>query len=363
MRGIVSSKFDITRLEKTAMESPDDLPAIHVGAVGGRYYPMGNLDMLEACRNASLHEIRVRITQYESKKDLIIDQMKDISTSDHIDPLQIREIIDELGRMGVDATDALKKINQDDTPIGRVATCDITDESLDMFKNFIDSSLSDRLPAVSLVIPTYILLRTARLDSLTQPEIARNIIERTVPGNALNFSWPTHLLVEHVIKNTPKVVVPEDPVFVKVTKPGEQKTKKDSDAENVSKSKASKKKPSKTSAGSDGPDPASPIVKDLHHVAKDHIVIMDDEDEPDMLVNKKTNVVTKLDDVGDYNVYKVHGTYGKQTYLIPADHDKHLVLDTRTLQGRTFDTVADLIKFAKGIKGDDVKLSLLWTTE
>ena len=353
-RCTVSSKYDIARLEKVARLDPADLPTIRIGVIDGRNYPMSGLDILEACKLAAVHEIRVETRQYETKSDLIIDQIKEISVGEHIDPLRIRGIVDDLGRYGISVDDALKKTNLQDTALSKIAKSDITDEALDMFAKFIEDELSDKLTARILVMPTHIPLRIGRLEPALQTEIARMLIEITPPGSGMNFTWPASDAVVHRIKNTPKPEVHADPVFVEPSKPdnGDLAVPEAGTTAKPKKSKKAKPKPVENDT-----------LKDMQHVAKDCIVIIDKKGEPKMLVNKKDNTVKEISPADSGKAFKLHENTGKPAYLLPLELNKHLKLDSRSLHGHTFDDVESLVKFAKTIEGDGAKFSLLWTIE
>ena len=272
VRCTAGSRHDVLRLEKAARSDPANLPPVRVGVVDGRCYPMGGLDILEACNLASVHEIRMDARRYESKLDLMIDQIKGVSAGEHIDPLRIRGIIDELGALGMSADEAIQGINLQGTSLEKVVKCDITDEALGVFAEFIETKLSGKLRAELLVVPTHILLRIARLDPVAQTDMAERITEITIPESEMNFAWPAPDAIVYLIRNTPKPEVQAEPVIVGITRSG-------------------------------GSRPAKPgilgqvkhdALEDLSRTAKDCMIVTDDDGEPKFIVNKKDNTVREV---------------------------------------------------------------------
>ena len=166
-RGAVSTAHNIAHLENTARSNPDNLPTIDVGIVNGKYYPISGFDVLQACKNALIRKINVRIKEYDTKADIIISHMKEMSGGDCIDPLRIRGVVDELGMFGISVEDALEKINQKGTILGQIVTSKIADEVLNMFAKFIDEKLTDKLQPEAAMVPSPIILKLATLGRTT----------------------------------------------------------------------------------------------------------------------------------------------------------------------------------------------------
>ena len=204
VRCTVSSKFDIARLERAARADPANLPSILVGIVNGKCYPMGRLDVLTACQAAGVREIRANVKDYDSKLDLMADQIKEVSAAEYIDPLHIRDVINEFGRCGVKADDMLEMVGLAGTSIAKIATSGITNEALEVLDDFMNTELSEKLPAVYLVVPTHIILKISRLDQEMQTIIATRVTRLTFPQTEMNFTWPTPLAMAFEIRNTPK---------------------------------------------------------------------------------------------------------------------------------------------------------------
>ena len=165
VRCTVSSKFDIARLERAVRADPASLPSIQVGIVNGKCYPMGKLDVLAACQAAGAREIRADVKDYDSKLDLMTDQIKEVSAAEYIDPLHTRDAINEFGRCGIKADDMLEMAGIVGTSIAKIAMSGITNEALQVLDDFMNTELSEKLPAACLVVPTHILLKIARLES------------------------------------------------------------------------------------------------------------------------------------------------------------------------------------------------------
>ena len=359
-RGTVSTRYNIARLEKVARSDPDNLPTIDVGVVDGRYYPTSGLDVLEACRNASLREIDVRIRQYESKMDAIISHMKEMSGGDCIDPLRIRGVITELGIMGLGVDEALEKINQKDTILGLLVKSNLTDDVLDIFAKFIDVELSDKLPPEIAAVSAPVLYKIGQLEPSYQSVIAQEVITNTLPRPPTTFTWPPPGSVIYMIENTPKPEVHEDPVYAVSEKANDDMLKPEV------KTKKEKQK-------STNPKNTEPIEideedkKDLHRVAKDCVVHVNEQGKPDMLFHTKNKTIRKITKAAAGKAYKLHENTGRPAHLMPLGHDTDLEVDSRPLHGRTFtnknNAIEEAIEYLKSLQGNDIKLSILWTAE
>ena len=356
VRGTVSTAYNITRLENTARQDPDNLPTIAVGVLDGRYYPMSGLDVVEACRNAAVRKINARVQHYESKRDIIINHMKEMSGGDCIDPLRIRSVIDELGILGLSVDDALKKINQKGTDLEKLVKSNISDEVLDMFTKFIDGELSDKLPPETVPVLAPIVNRIAILDTLMQTVIAKEVIAATIPRPTTTFTWPSPAEVMYIIENTPKPEVHDDPVFVKPEPPHDDmlKPKESATGKNKKPSKPKKETP---------PQIDEDDKKDIQRIAKDCVVLYDDKGKPKTLVHTKNKTAHNITKAAEGKAYKLHENIGKPAHLMPLEHDKHLEIESRPLYGRTFDDKKAAIEFIKSIEGQNIKLSVLWTVE
>ncbi len=337
IRGTVASRHDVARLEKAARADPANLPEIRAGIVGGKCYPMGGLDVLAACRAAGITEVRADVREYASKLDLMTEQMRGVSVGEYVDPLRIRSVVGEFGRHGIPAGSALERINLAGTPLARVAASGMTDEAMDMLAGFVDTTLSGMLPAGCLVVPPHILLRISRMEPERQADMAKRIIELTVPEPEMNFAWPTPDLLAYEIRNMGKPRRGADAVVAEVVGGG--------------------------NAGLHIADRQSKAMGDLARTAKDCMIIPDDDGEPDMLVDLKNHTAKKISQTDDGRSFKLHEDRSGPVYALPLGMDRHLGLASRPLRGENFGDADSLARFVGTLEGEGLRMSLLWTAE
>lgn len=362
LHSTVSSRYDISRLVKAARANPANLPGILVGTVGEKCYPMGRLDVLAACQAAGIQGVKANIRDYDSKLDLMTDQVREISVGEYIDPLRIRQVIDAFGRYGLNADDMLDMTNLAETQAARVALSFVTDDVLKALSDFVNNELSDKLPAASLVVPAHIILKIAKMESEMQAIIAKRVTELTIPQRDMNFAWPPPLSIAYEIRNMPKPERKSDAVVVKVTEIDDMETG-DSSSSSSSGTKPDNAEPNGKAQDTRIPEKYAKAIEDLQVASKDCMIVLDKKGKPNLLVNKKNNTVKKISRVNDGKAFKLHADAAKPAFMMPIKTTRHLALDSRPMHGRDFDDAESSAEFCKTLKGQGLKVTVFWTTE
>ena len=94
------------------------------------------------------------------------------------------------------------------------------------------------------------------------------------------------------------------------------------------------------------------------------VIIPDEKGNPDILVNKKTGAVCKIEPSEYKDIIKTTGIDSKSLYSIPMQVMVHLEFDESNnedaIRYKNFDTVNDLESFLRRFQNKSSKLSLFW---
>ncbi len=94
------------------------------------------------------------------------------------------------------------------------------------------------------------------------------------------------------------------------------------------------------------------------------VIIPDKKGNPDILVNKKTGAVCKIEPSEYNDIIKTTSIDSRRLYSIPMQVISHLEFDESdnedTIRCKNFDTVNDLEGFLKRFPNKASKLSLFW---
>jgi len=196
----ITSKLDVSRFEKIAHISTKELPSIRVGKIGSKMYPISQLYVIQACKNAGVTEIQAFIEEYETKYDLLAAHVRLHSADEPINPLAIRSIVNEMGIQNLDSATALKELFLVDAAYAKIMTSSIMENAINELQKFVDG-MSLKLSARNLVCPIYIILQIGKMAENLQLKGVEAIKGVTLLEADYRFIWPTPNQVEMVLSN------------------------------------------------------------------------------------------------------------------------------------------------------------------
>ncbi len=351
----ITSNLDVTRFEKIARTSPKDIPAIRVGKIGNKLYPVSQQYVVKACKNVGVAEIHAYIEEYNTKYDLFADHVRLHSVDEPINPLAIRSMVDEFGLCNMDSSTALKELFLKDTGYVKIITSKISENAINELQKLVDQ-MSSRLSARNLVCPIYIILQVGKLEESLQLQGINEIKGVVLLEADHRFIWPTPDQVDMILSNIKPssrcspAQLADLSESVADTQDNMHKKNTD-DKKNTAKSKPRSKPNTDT--------------KTLLKQAKDIVIIANEKDgSPDYIMNTKSNAVQKIKKTDDGKSFALYGDLGKKAFTIPNDVVKHHNVQHNVLHHKNFTTIPSVESQLKKLGGKSgLKLTLFWSTE
>jgi len=165
-----------------------------------------------------------------------------------------------------------------------------------------------------------------------------------------SFAWTTPEQIDSMIKYIRQDALHEENNREESTVANVTKTS------DVGKPKEKEKRKSKSSSKSTNNEETETIKKSIPNM----IIIPDEKTgKPNLLVNKKTGAVSKIEPSNNHSIIKTSSVGTKSLYSVPLDVTRHLQFDESQIKHKNFDSPKQLIAALKMFP-KDTKLSLFW---
>jgi len=375
----ISTHSNMEKFAELAKTSSESLPIIKLGRTDdGKLYAINHHDVILGCKRAGPSVISkihaIIIEEFAGSPDVLVAHFREIIGNESLNTVSIYDAINYIQeKLQVDKKEALKLLWLHDTPYEKLILSKMNNyisyHSIEKLQGIVDK-LSERKNIIpsQIAVPSYVLSKISRIQQEREQLQLISEIQvdlETMPDG--KFSWTTPEQIDTMIKfnrqeaareenNREKSVIAISTRTKDVGKPSE-KTKT---TENNNHSDNSQKNKSQSRDAL--------VDRDTKMVQKSipNMIIIPDEKtgKPDLLVNKKTGAVSKIEPSENKDIIKTASVGSKQLYSIPIDVASHLELDdsNNITRHKNFDHIPNLEKFLKTFPKDGpVKLSLFWS--
>jgi len=336
-----------TNILKYSSMKTQDLPIVRLGKVNDKLYVINHYDVVLGCKQ-SKKNIRCTIEEYNKVSGVLVQHFKDIMSNDIINTPRIYSSVDSLQeRLKTDKESVLKILGIDKNQYTRLLTAtssNMSEAAISKLEELV-TELSKRkgLTAIQASIPVYMLEKISRISDVKQQLKLIQIIESDLQSMSdARFFWMTPEQIDSVLQ-----LIRQDATRV------ENKRQESTVAEFVELEEIGKiskeKKPSSMSiatstAANNGDDdtakekpnnckdnpkkPAMPQkTKQIIDTIPNMVIIPDARGHPDLLVDKKSGAVTRLDTKANKEIIKSEQIPSKRLYSIPMDVVRFLGMD------------------------------------
>jgi len=318
-------------IQKYASMKTEDLPAVRLGKVNGKVYAINHYDVILGCMQ-SKKNARCIIEEYEKISDVMVQHFRDVISNDIINTPLIYSSVDSLQeKLKTDKLSVLKILGIDKSQYARLltATNNISEAAISKLEGMV-TELSKRkgLTAIQASIPIYMLEKISRISDVTQQLQLIQIIGSDLQSMSdARFFWMTPEQIDSVlqlirqdathVENKREVSTVAE--FVRLEEIGKKSEEKSSTKNNTTKEKLNE--------GKSKQKKLSQKTKQIIDSIPNMVVIPDERGQPDLLVDKKSGTVTRLDAKANKEIIKTEQIPSKKIYSIPLDVAKFLGMD------------------------------------
>lgn len=375
----ISTHSNMEKFAEMAKISPQSLPIIKLGRTNdGKLYAINHHDVILGCKRAGpsvISKIQAMIIEeFAGSPDILIAHFREIIENEPLNTVSIYDAINYIKeKLQLDKNNILKLLWLYDTPYEKLILSKmnnyISTHSIERLQ-IIVNKLSERKNIVpsQITVPPYVLSKISRIQQEREQLQLISEIQvdlETMPDG--KFSWTTPEQIDTMIRfnrqeatheenNREKSIVATPTKTKDIGKPDEKtKTTENNHSENSQKSKSHSKD--------------TLLDEDTKMVQKSipNMIIIPDEKtgKPQLLVNKKTGAVSKIEPSENKDIIKTTSVGSKQLYSIPIEVTNHLEFDgssNNTIRHKNFDHIQNLEKFLKTLPKDEpIKLALFWS--
>ena len=338
-----------TNILKYSSMKTQDLPIVRLGKVNDKLYAINHYDVILGCKQ-SKKNTRCTIEEYEKVSGVLVQHFKDVMSNDIINTQRIYISVDSLQeKLKMDKESVLKILGIDKNQYTRLLTAtssNMSEAAISKLEEMV-TELSKRkgLTAIQASIPVYMLEKISRISDVKQQLKLIQIIESDLQSMSdARFFWMTPEQIDSVLQ-----LVRQDATRVE-NKRQESTVAEFVKLEEIGK-KPEEKKPSSmstaTSTAANSDDDDDGIAKEKPKNGKDNpkksaisqktkqiidtipnmVIIPDERGHPDLLVDKKSGAVTRLDTKSNKEIIKTEHIPSKRLYSIPMDVVRFLGMD------------------------------------
>ena len=330
-------------IQKYASMKTEYLPTVRLGRVNGKSYAINHYDVILGCMQ-SKKNVRCIIEEYQNISDVIVQHFKDVMSNDVINTPRIYISVDSLQeRLKTGKESVLKILGIDKTQYTRLhtTTSNMSEAAISQLEAMV-TQLSKRkgLTAIQISVPVYMLEKIARISDVKQQLKLIQIIEYDLQSiNDGRFFWMTPEQIDSILQlvrqdathaenKREESTVAEFVGLEEIGKRSDETKKKNSpspstaadttstngndDGTSNQKQGESKTNPKKKQA-------VSQKTKQIIDSIPNMLVIPDEKGQPDILVDKKSGTVTRLDTKASKGIIKSEQIPSKRLYSIPLD--------------------------------------------
>ncbi|MDH3203705.1 MAG: hypothetical protein OEL81_03370 [Nitrosopumilus sp.] len=383
---------NIDKFAEIAREKPESLPEIKLSKVDGKLYAINHHDVILGCMQAGpsvISEINGIIIDNDCKgsHDILLAHFKEILENEVFNPVSIFDSIYYLEeKLQLQKQDILDMLHISRMPFEKIILSKnnnhISAKSIEQLQ-LIVNQLSQRKSIVpsQVCVPLYVLSKISRLDEEShQLQLISQIHSDLDAMSDASFAWTTPEQIDSMIRYIRQDATHEEnnreestvAIPTKTEDVGKEGTPKKSESEKESESKKQEEQLSAKSNPKQNQNDASKssnsqdekVDGETMTVKKSipNMIIIPDEKtgKPQILVNKRTGAVSKIEPSDNHSIIKTASVGTKSLYSIPLDVIKHLKFDEYHIKHKNFESprqlVDALVMFSK-----DAKLSLFWS--
>ena len=354
---------NIEKFAEIARNNPKSLPEIKLAKVDEKFYAINRHDVILGCMQAGpdvISEINGVITDDDCKgsPDILLAHFKEILENEVFNPVSIFDSIYYLEeKLSLQKQDILEILHISGTPFEKIIlsknnNC-ISTKSIEQM-HLIVNQLSQRKNLVpsQVCVPLYVISRISRLDDQShQLQLISQIYSDLDAMSDGSFAWTTPEQIDSMIK------------YIRQDATHEENNREESTIANMTKTK-DVGKIEKSEKEKDKEPQAEKIDSETLTVKKSipNMIIIPDEKtgKPQILVNKRTGAVSKIEPTDNNSIIKTSSVGTKSLYSIPLDVTRHLDFDKSQIKHKNFESSGHLID-ALGMFPKNSKLSLFWS--
>jgi len=388
---------NINKFAEIARNNPELLPEIKLARVDGKLYAINHHDVLLGCMQAGssvISEVNVVITDNGNCKgstDILLAHFKEILENEVLNPVSIFDGMYYLEeKLHLQKQDILELLHVSGTPFEKIILSKnnnlISTKSIEQLQ-LIVTHLSQRKNLVpsQVCVPLYVISRISRLDEEShQLQLISQIHSDLDAMSDGSFAWTTPEQIDSMIKYIRQDATHEEnnreesiiAIPTKIENVGKETSKKpESEKENKNTKQevreqlsSAKSNPKQNHDGDDihknSNSKSEKIDGETMTVKKSipNMIIIPDEKtgKPQILVNKRTGGVSKIEPSDNNSIIKTTSVGTKSLYSIPLDVTRHLDFDKSQIKHKNFESPKQLIN-TLGMFPNDAKLSVFWS--
>jgi hypothetical protein len=383
---------NIEKFAEIARNNPELLPEIKLARVDGKIYAINHHDVILGCMQAGpsiISEVNGVITYNGNCKgstDILLAHFKEI--------LENEVLFDGIchleEKLQLQKQDILELLHISRTPFEKIILSKnnnpLSAKSIEQLQ-LIVTQLSQRKNLVpsQVCVPLYVISRISRLDEEShQLQLISQIHSDLDAMNDGSFAWTTPEQIDSMIKYIRQDATHEEnnreesiiAISTKIENVGKEETSKKPESEKENKNKkheegeqlsSAKNNPKQSQDGDlrkNSDSKSEKIDGETMTVKKSipNMIIIPDEKtgKPQILVNKRTGAVSKIEPSDNNSIIKTSSVGTKSLYSIPLDVTRHLEFDKSQIKHKNFESSRQLID-ALGMFPKNSKLSVFWS--
>ena len=386
---------NINKFAEIARNNPELLPEIKLARVDGKLYSINHHDVILGCMQAGpnvISEVNGMITDNGGCKgstDILLAHFKEILENEVINPVSIFDGMYYLEeKLQLQKQDILELLHISGTPFEKIILSKnnnpLSAKSIEQLQ-LIVTQLSQRKNLVpsQVCVPLYVISRISRLDEEShQLQLISQIYSDLDAMSDGSFAWTTPEQIDSMIKYIRQDATHEEnnreesiiAIPTKIENVGKETPKKpESEKENKNKKQEGEQLTSAKNNSKQNQDvdlrknsnsKSEKIDGETMTVKKSipNMIIIPDEKtgKPQILVNKRTGGVSKIEPTDNNSIIKTSSVGTKSLYSIPLDVIKHLEFDKSQIKHKSFESPRQLIN-TLGMFPNDAKLSVFWS--
>ena len=351
----ISTQSNVNKFAQMAKENPESLPIIKLARVDGKLYAINHHDVLMGCRRVGLSEINaIIIDGCVGSADIVKNHFVEILENETLSPASIFDAIDFMEeKLQLPKSKIVDILHIKGTPFEKIIlsknTNFISAKSIEQLQNIVNylSQRKNLIPS-QVCVPLYIISKISRLEEEShQLQLIAQIKGDLEGMSDGSFAWTTPEQIDSMIK------------YIRQDATHEENNREESTVANVTKTRdvgKPKEKEKKKKSTKVTNKETETIKKSIPNM----IIIPDEKTgKPNLLVNKKTGAVSKIEKADNHSIIKTTSVGTKLLYSVPLDVTKHLQFDESQIKHKNFDNPRKLIDVLKMFP-KDTKLSVFW---
>jgi len=337
-----------TNILKYSSMKTQDLPIVRLGKVNDKLYAINHYDVVLGCKQSKNNAL-CTIEECKNISDIIVQHFCDVLSSDILNTPLVYNLVDSLQeKLKTDKITVLKILGIDKLQYCRLlmATNHISEAAISKLEELVNE-LSKRkgLTAIQASTPIYVLEKISRItDESQQIQLIHFIASDLRPKSDSRFFWMTPEQIDSITQmirqNATRTEYRDESTvaqFVLSENLGEKES---------SSNKNKKPKPSKK-------------TREILEAIPNILVIPDEKGNPDILVDKKTGTVSKIDTSSNKKIIKTSHIPSKKLYSIPFDVVNFLEMEGQ-IRHKNITGTDNLKLFTDSQKDSTQRYTIFW---